>query len=164
MFKKIFRMIIRKIVLSQLNRQFVTDLFIETYDDIVLKRFHVWGEASRLTIGKNVQLNNATINTVSGNVTIGDYTFLGHNVSLLTGTHNYKKIGFERQLDVPPCGRDIVIEEGVWLASNVTVLAPCHIGANTVVAANSVVSGDIDKNSIYAGAHAKKIKDITFTG
>jgi hypothetical protein len=69
----------------------------------------IWGDASRVITGESVVLNNAVINVASGTVTIEDFAFLGHNVSLLTGTHDYNQLNRDRQTSVPLTGRNIVI-------------------------------------------------------
>ena len=120
----------------------------------------VFGPAENLVVGHGVVLNNALINTVSGRVTLMAHAFFGHGVSVLTGTHDYHYTGFERQVEVPGNGRDILIEEGVWICSNATVLGPCVIGRNSVIAAGAVVTGNVDANCIYAGVPARKIKEI----
>ena len=84
------------------------------------------------------------------------------NVNLLTGTHDYEEKKVNRQLKVPKMGRDIHIGKGVWIASNVTILGPCNIGDNCVIAANSLITGEIKKDSLYAGVPAKFIKKIRF--
>lgn len=120
----------------------------------------VFGDWSRVKLGVNVVLNDALINTSSGDVTLEDYVFFGHGVCLLTGTHDYHKLNVERQTGIPQQGRDILIRQGAWLGSNVTVLGPCVIGAHSVVAAGSVVVRDIEDYAVYAGVPAQKIKDI----
>jgi acetyltransferase-like isoleucine patch superfamily enzyme len=62
----------------------------------------------------------------------------------------------------PQEGYDIVIRRGAWLASNVTVIGPCEIGENSVVAAGSVVTGDVAPNCLYAGVPARFVKEIDF--
>lgn len=118
----------------------------------------VFGDKNRFKVGESVVLNNALINTSSGDVFVDDYVFFGHNVSLLTGTHDYSKTGIDRQISVPVAGRDISIGKGAWLASNVTVLGPCVIGEHAVVAAGSVVIGNIPPYSIYAGVPARQLR------
>ena len=93
----------------------------------------------RVFLGENVGLNDAVLNIVSGDIRIGDQSFLGHGVSLLTGTHDYRVRGAERQASSPK-GHYIVIGAGVWIASNVTVIGPCTIGDDAVVAAGAVVA------------------------
>lgn len=120
----------------------------------------VWGgdSSSRISLGKNVVVNNALFNVESGNIILEDQVFFGHNVSILTGTHDWTKKGLERQQSIPSQGRDIVIHKGVWVSSNVTVIGPCDIGENSVIAAGSVVTGNVSANSIYGGSPAKFIK------
>lgn len=120
----------------------------------------VFGRIENLSIGQGVVLNNALINTSSGRVTFMDYSFCGHGVSILTGSHNYERAGIERQIAIPNGGRDILIEEGVWIGSNATILGPCVIGRNSVIAAGAVVTGNVEADCIYAGVPARKIKMI----
>lgn len=152
--------IIRNLEASNDFRVFVRGVVQDFYVTSSLDKYRVWGDSSRISVGANVHLNNAVINTVSGTVSIGHNTFFGHNVSLLTGTHDYSLTGLARQTSVPSSGRDIVIEDGVWLASNTTVIGPCEIGENAVIAAGSVVIGNVASNSIYAGIPAKFIRTI----
>ena len=123
----------------------------------------VFGSRERLHVGEGVILNDALINTSSGSVTLCDHAFCGHGVSLLTGTHDYSKLHRERQMAVPVEGRDIVVREGAWLGSNVTVVGPCIIGEHAVIAAGSVVISDVEAMSVYAGVPARRIKNITAT-
>src|SRR5215471_16778733 len=100
--------------------------------------FHVmiYPDASRVHVDPTAVLNNALLNVSSGDITIGPYTFCGHNVSLLTGTHDYSKFGAERQVAVPKVGRDIVI------------------GAHAVVGVGSLVLKDVDPYTVVAGSPA----------
>jgi acetyltransferase-like isoleucine patch superfamily enzyme len=66
----------------------------------------------------------------------------------------------KRQLSVPQAGQDILIESGVWIGSNATVLGPCVIGHHAVIAAGAVVTGDVEAWCIYAGMPACKIASI----
>ena len=120
----------------------------------------IFGERKRLEMGEGVVLNDALINTSSGRVILHDWVFCGHGVSLLTGTHDPRQRNLQRQTAIPAEGRDIIVGEGTWLASNVTVLGPCVIGSHSVVAAGSVVVGDVEANSVYAGVPARKVRDI----
>jgi acetyltransferase-like isoleucine patch superfamily enzyme len=122
-----------------------------------------WENAERISLGKEVYVCNTLFNCASGAISIGDNTFFGHNVCLLTGTHDFRKKGKERHFSIPTEGRDIRIGEGVWIASNVTILGPCTIGDHAVIAAGSVVcGGDLPGGFIYAGVPAKPIKPIDF--
>ena len=123
----------------------------------------VWGDHQRVHCGVGVELVNTLFNTSSGEIYIGDYSFFGHNVTLLTGTHNIRKRGLARHTAIPAAGRDIRIGNGVWICSNVTVIGPCTIGDDAVIAAGSVVIGsDLPGGFIYAGTPARQIRRIDF--
>jgi acetyltransferase-like isoleucine patch superfamily enzyme len=129
-------------------------------EDPALFRQLVYGDPDRLHVHPTAVLNNALINLSSGDVTIGEYAFFGHNVSILTGTHDWTKFGAERQVAVPPSGRDVVIEEGAWVSSNVVIVAPCRIGAHSVVGVGSLVLGDVEPYTVVAGSPAKVLRQI----
>jgi acetyltransferase-like isoleucine patch superfamily enzyme len=129
-------------------------------EDPALFRPLVYGDPSRLHIAPTAIVNNALFNLSSGEITVGDHAFFGHNVSVLTGTHDWTKFGAERQVAVPKSGRDVRIEEGVWVSSNAIVVAPCRIGAHSVVGVGSLVLRDVDPYTVVAGNPARVLRSI----
>ncbi|MGI8693541.1 MAG: acyltransferase [Geodermatophilaceae bacterium] len=129
-------------------------------EDAALFRPLVYGDPERLHIHPTAVVNNALFNLSSGEITVGKHAFFGHTVSVLTGTHDFTKFGAERQVAVPKSGRDVVIDEGAWVSSNVVVVAPCHIGAHSVVGVGSLVLGDVEPYTVVAGSPAKMIRRI----
>jgi acetyltransferase-like isoleucine patch superfamily enzyme len=122
---------------------------------------HRWhGDPSRLRISDTAVVNNALFNVSGGTITVGDYAFFGHDVAILTGTHDIEKFGRERQLSFSRSGRDVVIGEGVWLASYVLVFGPVTIGEHAVVAGGSLVREDVAPYTVVAGRPAKVVKVI----
>ncbi|HZA31559.1 MAG TPA: acyltransferase, partial [Propionibacteriaceae bacterium] len=117
-------------------------------------------DPTRLHIAPTAIVNNALFNLSSGDITVGDYAFFGHSVSVLTGTHDWTKFGAERQVAVPQSGRDVVIEEGAWVSSNAIIVAPCRIGAHSVVGVGSLVLKDVEPYTIVAGSPAKVLRTI----
>jgi len=79
---------------------------------------------------------------------------------VLTGTHDITKFDRARQVGVPKSGRDVVIGRGVWVSTGALVLGPCHIGEHAVVAAASVVTGDVAPYTVVAGIPAKVVRTI----
>jgi len=130
----------------------------------LLYTHRIFGDENKLIVGNAVELNDALINTSSGKVIIGDYSFCGHNVFLLTGAHAIEQKNYKRIISIPSKGRDIIIGRGVWLASNVTVCAPCIIGDHAVIGAGAVVSGEVPAGAFMAGVPAKIVKMIKFDG
>jgi acetyltransferase-like isoleucine patch superfamily enzyme len=128
--------------------------------DTLLNDYLVYGDASRLTIDPSAIVNNALFNLSSGSIVIKEYACLSHSVTLVTGVHDFRKLNHDRQLAAPTAGRDIVVERGAWLSSNVTVLGPCTIGEHSVVGAGSVVNRDVPPLTFVAGVPAKYISMI----
>jgi acetyltransferase-like isoleucine patch superfamily enzyme len=114
----------------------------------------LYGDATRLHIHPTAVINNALFNLSSGDITVGEHAFFGHNVAILTGTHDFTKFGAERQVAVPKTGRDVVIGEGAWLASFAIVVGPCSIGAHAVVGVGSLVLDDVAPYTVVAGSPA----------
>ena len=145
---------LRQVLAEQDPRQAGPEAHVEMY------KYLVHGDRSRLRIHPTAVVNNALLNVGSGDITVGEYAFFGHNVSVPTGTHDINKFGRERQLAIPRSGRDIVIGEGAWVASNAMVLGPCVIGAHAVVGGGSLVLGDVEPYAIVAGSPAKVLRTI----
>lgn len=124
----------------------------------------VYGDPAKLHVASTAVVNDALFNLSSGEITVGEWAFFGHGVSVLTGTHDWRIFGEARQTAVPKTGRDVVIEEGVWVSSGATVVGPCRIGANAVVAVGAVVLGDVAPYTIVGGVPAKVIRTIPHDG
>jgi len=137
------------------------------YDRIISKLLlgspiYFGGRRDRVSIHATAVVNNALFNAVSGDIEVREFVFFGHNVCVLTGTHDIHKRRKERQREVPKKGRDIVIGEGAWVASNATIIGPVIIGADSVVCAGAVVVDDVPKNTVVGGVPARVIKSIEF--
>lgn len=100
-----------------------------------------------LCIGKNVFFNNYCSITARKKIVIGDNCIFGENVRLYDHNHNYK------EKDVLICNQgfssdEIIIEEGCWIGSNVTILKGVHIGKHSVIGAGVIVYKDLPENSL----------------
>lgn len=122
----------------------------------------VWGDPGRLDIDETASVFTCFFNTNSGRIRIGESTFAGSGVSILAGNHDPQLTGFLRRDNKDAEGCDIEIGRGVWLASGSTVLGPCRIGDNAVIAAGAVVTpgSTIPANEIWGGVPARKIGEI----
>jgi acetyltransferase-like isoleucine patch superfamily enzyme len=120
----------------------------------------VKGPIERLHLGRNVDLQDAVLNTNSGSIYIGDHSFCGHGCMILTGTHDYSLTNRERQQEHPVGGCDIHIGNGVWIASGAIICGNVTIVDNVVIGAGAVVVKDCLEPGFYAGIPALKIKDL----
>lgn len=147
---------------SGFNNFLADDEQIEKMNLILSVRPVIWGDKARLHISKYASVSSCMFNLNSGDIVIDDYVFAGSSVSILTGAHDYNLNGLARRETEIHKGNDIIIQKGVWLGSNCTILGPCEIGENAVIAAGAVVAPKtkVEPNAVYAGIPAKKIKDI----
>jgi len=111
----------------------------------------------QLTIGSNTIITGPIHADLGASITIGDRVQIGHNVSLLTISH---EIGDQWQRTGYNTAAPIEVGDGVWLASHVTVLGGVKIGAGSVVAAGAMVTRDVPPNTLVAGIPAKVQKHL----
>jgi acetyltransferase-like isoleucine patch superfamily enzyme len=147
------------LVAEQVAEQVAAQVRELKLDALYSYRWH--GDRSRLHIPDTAIVNNALFNMSGGTIRLGEYAFFGHDVAVLTGTHDVEQFGRDRQLAFPRSGRDVVIGDGVWLASHVLVLGPVTIGEHAVVAGGSLVREDVEPYTVVAGRPAKVIKTMS---
>lgn len=108
-----------------------------------------------VSIGSGCYVNRDSYIRV--NVTIGNNVNIGPFVSLMTDDHEIGDSGRRAGKNkFPP----IVVEDGVWIGANVTVVGGVTIGAGAVVAAGALVNGDVAPNTLVGGVPARHIKDL----
>lgn len=119
----------------------------------------------RLAIGSHVYIGKRV--TIEANCQIGDYCLLANNVAIVgRHDHDFSAVGFpmryapwvgSRRQPSPYIDEMAVIDADVWLGYGAVVLTGVTIGRGTVVAAGSVVSGNLPPYSIAAGVPARVI-------
>ena len=98
---------------------------------------------------------------VNGNVTLGKNILIGPHCSIAAGNHKFSPETDWFSARTEADGDDsIVIGDGCWLASNVTVTGGVKMGKCTLCCAGSVVTKSTEPYSIMAGVPAKKIGHI----
>lgn len=111
-----------------------------------------------IEVGENFYANvNCTI-LDCGKVTIGDEVLFGPNVSVFTAGH---PIHPESRNSRYQYGIEVTIGNNVWICGNVVINPGVHIGNNVVIASGSVVTKDIEDDTLAAGNPCKPIRKIT---
>jgi len=108
-----------------------------------------------ITIGKNVFINACCKFQDQAGITIGDGTFIGHNVTIATINHDFNP---ENRAAMYP--KPVNIGKKVWIGSDCTILPGITIGDGAVIGAGSVVTKDVPKNAVAVGNPARVIKYI----
>lgn len=103
-----------------------------------------------LTLGNNSFINSDCKIRCHKNIVIGDDCAISHDCIIMDSDAHY--------LEGDNHTKDVVIEDKVWIGSRVTVLSGSRIGTGSVIAAGSVVNGDIPEYSLAAGIPARVIR------
>jgi acetyltransferase-like isoleucine patch superfamily enzyme len=90
-------------------------------------------------------------------VKIGKWCAIGHNVTILAVTHDTGISTGPEQLR-PSRKGDVIIDDGVWIGSNVIITPGVHIGKMCVIGGNSVVTKDLPPYTICAGIPCKVLR------
>ncbi len=109
-------------------------------------------------IGKNVTIDHACSLLDMGTITIEDNVLIGPKVSIVTEEHPVKP-SKRRAL----AARPIVIKQNVTIGAGATILPGITVGENAIVAEGSVVTKDVQANTVVAGIPAKVIENIIKT-
>lgn len=126
------------------------------------KGFKIFNGARNIIIRNNVYLSDVLFNAGDGvgSIEIEDFVFFSHKVMVIARGHEYNKVMDDRQKSIIEA--PILIKSGAWIGSGAIILKGVTIGRNAVVAAGSIVTKNVDDNSIVAGNPAKLIKYIKY--
>lgn len=116
-----------------------------------------------LRIGDRCVIGRGSHIVAHQSVEIGDDVWIGPYVYVTDQNHGYADpdtpIG--RQI---PVNRAVAIGSGSWLGAGAIVLPGSRIGRNVVVAAGSVVRGEVPDRCVVAGVPAKIVREHTESG
>jgi acetyltransferase-like isoleucine patch superfamily enzyme len=110
-----------------------------------------------IAIGQRAGLSGTVVGAADS-ITIGDDVLCGANVTI-TDTDWHGLAPTDRRK--PGQAAPVVIGDSVWLGLNVVVLKGVTIGANTVVAAGSVVSKSLPADVIAGGMPAVPLRPLS---
>ena len=115
-----------------------------------------------LDIGANVDIGWQTSIAVGSVVKIGDNVRIAGK-GFLAGYPGHPLDPVARAKGEPELESqvgDIILEDDVWLATGVSVMAGVRIGKGTIVASGSVVTKDLPAGVLAAGVPAKVVRRI----
>lgn len=138
----------------------------DEYQRLMAELFPAMGENSRVAtpltgvrfhwvkIGRNVVVMPGCLMMSAGGITIEDGAMIAANVQLISNNHDL----YERH--VITC-KPIRIGRNAWIGAGATILPGVTVGDNAVVGAASVVTRNVDADTIVAGNPARVIKRIS---
>lgn len=133
----------------------------------------------KIVIGDNCSLfRNAFVLTWGGDITIGDYSavnaftavygqggvIIGKGVGIASNctitpvNHNFDRIDIPRR-EQGVTKEGIVIEDDVWIGAGCVIVDGVIVGKGSIIGAGSVVTKNTEKDGVYVGVPAHKIRN-----
>ena len=130
--------------------------FTEEYDKLVEELFMpplTVVRGNSVSIGKNVVVMNNALFMAAGGVTIEDDVLVAANVQLISNNHDL----YDHQ--ILTC-KPVVLKRNCWIGAGATILPGVTVGENAVVGAGSVVTRDVEANTVVVGNPARFVKTL----
>ena len=108
---------------------------------------------SNLKIGNDCYIGRDCIFDLMGNINIGNKVTISHRA--LLNTHTDAGNSPVSKTILKPSKGEIVIDDGVYLGTNVTILENVNIGSQSIIGAKSLVNRDIQNHVIAFGVPCK---------
>lgn len=111
----------------------------------------------KLVIGHHTSINEYVSIATWESVEIGNYCMIASGVKIMDVSHCHESTVIPmalQGLETAP----VAIGDDVWIGTNVVILKGVRIGKGTIIAANSVVTRDVDDFSIVGGVPARVIR------
>ncbi|MDB5425016.1 MAG: acetyltransferase [Phenylobacterium sp.] len=116
------------------------------------------GGMGDVVIGADCAINSGTVIYTGNGVRIGDAVAIAANCTLASTNHAIADRGrLIRDQGFQPSKGGIVIEDDVWMGAGVVLLDGAILRKGCVIAAGSVVRGEVEAYAVYAGAPARRI-------
>ena len=162
----------RRVEAKKLFKEFnlTTDDETEKRQEIMKKLFKKVGErvfmepnftcefGKNITLGNDLYINFGCTLLDCGQITIGNNTLLGPNVSMYSANHS---LDAQERIDGALIPEPITIGNRVWIGGGSTILSGVTIGDDSVIGAGSVVTKDIPAGVVAAGNPCRVIRKIT---
>ena len=139
--------------------------FTDDYNNLVKELFGEIGEGSRVMtpttvvrgqnvrIGKNVVVMNNSLFMSAGGITIEDDVLVAANSQIISNNHD------PEEHQILTC-KPVVLKRNCWIGAGATILPGVTVGENAIVGAGSVVTKDVEANTVVGGIPAKLIKRL----
>lgn len=143
---------------------------VEKRQEIMRKLFKKVGErvfmepnftcefGKNITLGNDLYINFGCTLLDCGQITIGNNTLLGPNVSMYSANH---PLDAQERIEGALIPEPITIGNRVWIGGGSIILSGVTIGDDTVIGAGSVVTRNIPSGVVAAGNPCKVIRKIT---
>ena len=127
---------------------------------LVLGRVTITGPGQahrRLHIGADCIINAPLFLDLTGEIRIGDRVSVAHHSVFVTAHHDPGPPEFRAGAN---CGRPIMVGDGAWIATGVTILPGVTVGRSAILASGAVVAQDVAEDVLAGGVPARVIRQL----
>ena len=141
----------------QLRRRLLRWYGVEIDPSAVVKGGCFFGGPG-VSIGSGTFVNVGCFFDGSGPIDIGASCNIGMEAMLCTSHH--RTGARDRRATQPTEGRGITIGDGCWIGVRATILPGVTVADGCVIAAGAVLARDTEKDGLYAGVPAARLRDL----
>lgn len=143
---------------AEKRRDMLQKLFAEYGENAWIEPPLTLAMGNTVRIGERTYINSNLVLVDDYKITIGKDVLIAPNVTISTTNHPlHYKLRPQGQMYC----REVVIEDHVWICSNVVICAGVTIGKGAVIGAGSIVTRDIPPMTLAYGVPCKVIREIT---
>ena len=129
--------------------------FLDTYAYIEARN-----PSATVKIGENTWINNGfRCIAEHSSISIGANCLIGANVEILDSDFHGLRLD-ERSISKPEWASPVVVEDRVFIGSNVRIMKGVRIGKGAVIANSSLVTGDVPSMAVAGGMPARIIRTL----
>jgi len=126
------------------------------YDFVVIRPV---GGTGDVIIGEHCYINPHSCLYSGNGIKFGNYVLVAPGCMIVPTNHAYGRRDIEiRHQGFLPSKGGVVIEDDVWIGANSVILDGAHIGRGAIVAAGSVVQGNVEPYALVGGTPAQFIR------
>ena len=140
------------------RRQIIEKLFKKVGERVYIEPNFTCEFGKNITLGNDLYINFGCTLLDCGQITIGNNTLLGPNVSMYSANHS---LDARERIEGALIPEPITIGNRVWIGGGSTILSGVTIGDDSVIGAGSVVTKDIPSGVVAAGNPCRVIRKIT---
>lgn len=124
---------------------------VSVHPNVYLFKIH------NLSLGDNVSIHPLCYLDAAGGIEIGNDVSIAHDVSMISFNHRFDDLSVPIK-DQGLIKKQITICDNVWIGAKSVILAGVTVHTGSVIGAASVVTHDIEENTVVVGSPAKMIK------
>jgi len=115
-------------------------------------------ENAVIKIGKNSRINGACIHAFN-KIMIGENCLIAANTQIIDANgHELMMRTPEKRIHSSDKGKEIIINDNVWIGANCFILGGTTIGEGAIITAGSIVKGKVPARCIFGGNPGQVLK------